>query len=174
MNALSFHSCISFCTAHVSSSLLYSYFIHVFIHKLCHHLKDCSILVSVTSWRSAWYSWPEALVVVWCSWHCWYRIFCTSTALPALLFLAGALFCIISGIEWILSIWILAKSKMPFLNNSYIFDIQQVLETIYMFLRDITRSLFSPLFFTHSSLWAFGNIVLACCTSSFIWEKKGC
>lgn len=144
MNALSFYFCISFCAAHASSSLLYSYFFHVFIHKLCHHLKDCSILVSVTSWRSAWYSWPEAVAVVWCSWHWWYRTLCTSAALPALLSLAGALFCIISGIEWILSIWISAKSKMPFLNNSYIFDIQQVLETIYTFLRDNHEVTFLP------------------------------
>lgn len=115
----------------ISSFLLYSYFFHMFICKLCHHVKDCSILVSVTSWRSAWQSWLDTLVVVWCPWRCQHRIPCTSAALPALLSVAGALFCIVNGIKWILSIWMRAKSKIKgavseqFLNFWYAANIRE-------------------------------------------------
>lgn len=96
MNSLFLHSWIPFCTAHAIFFCSLLYFFHIFIHKLYHCVKDCSILVSVTCGRSVWL---ESLVKVWCPWWCWHQILCTSAALPALPFVSGALFCTIIGIK---------------------------------------------------------------------------
>lgn len=70
MNALSFHSCISFCTRHNLCLPSLLYFVHVSIHKLCHRVKDCSIFalchlleVSMTelTWRFGGGAMPVAL-----------------------------------------------------------------------------------------------------------------